>query len=357
MSSSGNDEQLMRAVVDGDFGGAIDAIHAGASVNGPPDADCPPFVAAILFNHVAIIVYMIGCGADPEKPLARGWACTRSYVHAAAPGGRVLPLARRPFASPWAFSPAEIVPAAPGSRALHIAARNGSISIVGELLGNTDVDPNSTDKAGSTPLMASMTYPDVPRGVVWLLLKAGADPTLADEKGAIPLHMASLYGNVDLFDMLLSSAPETLDRCAADGTTPLLAACSQGHDKMISKLLSLGAMQPIPSDNTNACHLPGEGDKGFRVCLGWQVQTDRAKECCISRMLQRGPAYRARSWAWACNAEADDCESGEGGTATGGGDAVLSTPQPVKATPTVGVLVARPKDNSRGKFFVRTLDR
>lgn len=61
------------------------------------------------------------------------------------------------------------------------------------------------------------------RGVVKVLLTAGADPTLKTTGGDTPLHIAAASGNASLMSTLLSKKPnvEVKDRA---GNTPLLAA-------------------------------------------------------------------------------------------------------------------------------------
>ena len=84
--------------------------------------------------------------------------------------------------------------------------------------------------------------------VVQLLLEAGADPTLAQENGITPLYCVAPNGAIDVVDMLYTTDLATLNRCAAEGTTPLFIACSEVHESIVSKLLSLGAMNRIPAD-------------------------------------------------------------------------------------------------------------
>ncbi|CAN0052335.1 unnamed protein product [Laminaria digitata] len=61
--------------------------------------------------------------------------------------------------------------------------------------------------------------------------------------------------------MLCSRTPATLNSCIADGMTPLFIACHVGHESMVSKLLSPGAMQP--SVESDVCPLATAALKGF----------------------------------------------------------------------------------------------
>lgn len=106
-----------------------------------------------------------------------------------------------------------------------------------------------------------MTPPCV--GVVRLLLEAGADPALASEDGAIPLYLAAEHGDIELVDMLYSSAPAVLNHCTAGGLTPLFAACSHGHETAVSHIIALGAKEPMPP------FLKGLGPLGIAVMCGF----------------------------------------------------------------------------------------
>ena len=315
---------------------------------------------------------------------------------------------------------------APGERALHLAARGGYVEIVRLLLKRSRADPNATDNGGLTPLLVTCGSQYECVEVVGLLLEAGADPALADKDGCVPLHLAALNDDLDLVDMLHTIAPAALNRYASNGQTPLFVACHEGHESMVSKLLSLGAMQRSPLEDSTTCPLAVAVFKGFvgvvRVLIneggiqavggeealteavgvavqhrharilrlllavdgyerrawwaniqfdgrpllhhasgfchpaevsvlleagadeaardpkgntpgdiagidvGWEkgIRRNRGSGVAIHQMLQRGPAYRARSWAWPSDEEADAGGSGDGDTAADA--AVLSSP-------------------------------
>lgn len=151
----------------------------------------------------------------------------------------------------------------PGGQALHTAAKNRNIDRVRQLLEREHVDPNTLDKKGCSPLctVCAITCPCV--DLVRLLLEAGADAALTDNKGLLPLHQVAYYGHIDVVDMLYSKAPTTLNHCTRNGETPLWIACARGHESMVSKLLSLGAMEAVPRDGRRSCPLVVSVAKGF----------------------------------------------------------------------------------------------
>ncbi|CAM9449895.1 unnamed protein product [Laminaria digitata] len=392
MSLDENDCKMAEGVFNGRIDVVKAALAAGANVNGTPEQPLAPIATATIANHAGMVEFLLERGADPDKPVT-----------------------------------IDLTAATPGERALHIAARGG--------------------------------YVEIAR----LLLEAGADPTLAEERGFLPLHYVALKGHLDMVDMLYSRAPATLNVCADMGQTPLLSACCGDQEKMVSKLLSMGAMQRIPAHETDTSPLMMAAGRGLvgvmRVLINeggiWAVggsdglsqalymavhfkrttilrlllaavgdnedrpswantsnaegtrllhngaglcypaavsilleagadeaardtsgrtpldvigaelgredkvhRMYRGKEVAVRRMLQRGPAYRARSWAWPSDAEEADTDGGGGrGTAAAAAAAVLSSPPAMKTAPVIGVRIFRPKEKSSGKFFVTLIGR
>lgn len=430
MSVEGDGLQLFDAVVDGDFSAAKAALDAGLSANGPPGHPLPPIVAAAVGDHAGIVNLLLEQGADPNRSVTEETSCPCPDI-------------------------AIIAKVTLGERALHIAARGGRVGIVRLLLERTPrADPNAADDSGRTPLMATCSSPNVCVEVVRFLLEAGADPALAQEDGCIPLHRVAYHGHAELFDMLYSRAPSTLDHCTLLGMTPLYSACNGGHENMVSKMLSLGATQ-LPPDGCGLFPLARATQNGFvsivrilindrrlrrtieghaalanallvAVCarqvvvlrllltvqgegmrsrwanvdvggrrllhsgagfchpaavsilleagadeatgdsegrtpldvIGFELdrkhmpQMNRGEDVAIRRMLQRGPAYRARSWAWPTDEQVRAGVSGDGDTAA---VAVPSSRLVVKTPPNRGFGIFRPKGNNL--VFVRLVGR
>lgn len=428
-----HDADLLVAVLTGEFSAAEAALAAGANANYPyPGPPHTPILAATMNSDAGIVKLLLEQGADPDTPTA---------VETPVPSsGDVL---------------------AAGKRALHIAANSGHVEIVRLLLKQGHADPNTTDSDGYTPLMVAcnrMITP--PADVVRLLLEAGADPTLAEANGYIPLHRAAQRGHTEFADILYSRALFTLDHHSPKGETPLFLACSYDHESMVSKLLSLGAIQPPPLSGrcplveavirglvgvvrvlineggieavggdavlprsmgiavrfgrarilrlllsvdgkegrlwANAvikgryllhdgagCSVPAAvsllleagADEAPRDSLGRipgdiigayrgrfdDPQMNRRKDVAIRRMLQRGPAYRARSWLWPSDEEETDAtvcrDRDTAGAALTSAATVPSFPPTVNTPPVIGVRIFRLKEKGRSKFFMRLVDR
>lgn len=225
----------MAGVMDGNFGAVEAALTAGANVNGSSGHAFAPIVAAAVANHARMVDFLLEQGADPDMPVTEELSCCCSTSPTALPGGR----------------------------ALQLAAKNNFIDIVRLLLKRSGADPNATDSTGTTPLTAACSSPHICVEVVQLLLEAGADPALPNDRGVTPLHIVAYTGQVELVDMLCAKAPATLNRCSAGGMTPLFAACSEGHQSMVSKLLSLGARQRVTSEDNGLFPLVIAVMKGF----------------------------------------------------------------------------------------------
>ena len=428
------DLHLMEGVMARNVNLARTALRCGANVDGSREVPLPftPLVAATVAEHPAMVNLLLEHGADPDRPVC---------------------------ATALDPCPAN---AMPGERALHIAARSGNAEIVQLLLERSGADLKATDDAGYTPLMAACGGKACVE-VVRLLLEAGSDPALADERGFIPLHVVAGNGcSPELVDMLYSKAPATLNHCVALGQTPLTAACNGGHERIVSKLLSLGATQLPPDGSENfplvlaakngavgvVRTLLGEG--GTRAVGGgavvanalykavsfdratvlrllltvdgenrrteWAntniggrhllhygagfccsavvsslleagacaasrdihgripvdvigeglrqdgVKVDRGKKIAIRRMLQRPPAYRARSWAWPSGEEPDaggsgDVDTSAAATAAAAASVAVASSRPAVKIPVINVRMFRPKDTSGDKFFVTLISR
>jgi len=72
------------------------------------------------------------------------------------------------------------------------------------------------------------------------VVAAGADPSVCDEMGRQPLHVAAQKDRVDLVNLLMPLAPD-VDAKDNLGFTPLHVACTRGLKSMVKCLLDIGA--------------------------------------------------------------------------------------------------------------------
>lgn len=206
------------------------ALAAGANVNGSLALSSTPIMAATLNNDVGMVSLLLDHGANPDRP-------SDHFIKSPKPGKILV---------------------TPGERALHLAARRGNIELVNLLQNRARADPNAIDSLGRTPLMMACTSEQNRVPTVRLLLKAGADPTSADNSGFTALHLAARHGHTELVDMLYTGAPSTLTallRHKVENYSPLAMACIYGHESMASRLISLGAVQRMTRDEDKSLSL------------------------------------------------------------------------------------------------------
>ena len=122
-------------------------------------------------------------------------------------------------------------------------AVEGGIPAIVDLLLKAGADPNSRGEVSSngaggfvpcTPLLLATWNGS--EAIARSLLAAKADPNLADQNGATPLHSAANRRLPDMVRILLANRAEinVQDR---EGQTPLMRACLSGPDLSIASLL------------------------------------------------------------------------------------------------------------------------
>lgn len=129
----------------------------------------------------------------------------------------------------------------PDSDDLDLEPRESStLHAVSMLLQRDDVDADSVDIGGRTPL--SWACASGNGNVAMLLASHGVNPDPRDATGRSPLSWAAWSGNVELVTMLLNSgyvAPDTRDTY---DQSPLSIAARKGHKEIVELLLARGAV-------------------------------------------------------------------------------------------------------------------
>ena len=271
-----------------------------------------------------------------------------------------------------------------GLTPLHVAARLGRIDLTDLLSIGARSTLNICDDAGRTPLFMACTGGH--ESVVSRLLYFGAlQPMPLDKHGRdmLPLSMAAVHGNVGVVRVLLKQGMRAIGGATVLPDALLMAVrhrharilqlliVAEGEERQrlwanilvngkpllhvgvgycypaaVSVLLAAGAEGLVPRDAIGVDLAPDE-----------LLQVDRGKEIAIFRMLERGAAYRARSWAWPTDekkVDADGC--GDDGDApidsTGVSSLASEAPKPA---PVVDVRVFRPESDR--KLFMRHVGR
>jgi cytohesin len=73
-----------------------------------------------------------------------------------------------------------------------------------------------------------------------MLLRNGATLDVKDDNGLTPLHRASLFGEIDCVNLLLSEQAN-INTTSKDGNTPLLSAIFNGFTALAEVLIESGA--------------------------------------------------------------------------------------------------------------------
>ncbi|KAM6951621.1 ankyrin repeat and SAM domain-containing protein 3 [Aplochiton taeniatus] len=121
---------------------------------------------------------------------------------------------------------------------LHTACSIGQYDIVAECIKKKEVDLNSKNIGGWTPLMyAAYIGHD---NIANLLLEAGVNVNATNAKGLTPLMLAASCGNESIAYFLLQHGAE-LELKDTRGWTALLHCTSAGHQQMVKFLLDSNA--------------------------------------------------------------------------------------------------------------------
>ncbi|MFT4067563.1 ankyrin repeat domain-containing protein [Paraburkholderia sp.] len=122
-----------------------------------------------------------------------------------------------------------------GMPLLVIAAREKSDKVAAALLANPKTDIEIQDKAGENALMMASLVGDL--NLVNLLISKDAE---VNKKGWAPLHYAAANGHDDIVKVLLDHSAY-VDAGSPNGTTPLMMAARGGHVSTVKLLLDNGA--------------------------------------------------------------------------------------------------------------------
>lgn len=304
---------------------------------------CTPLMVACSCERVCVetVRLLLAAGGDPTIPAEDGF----TPMHAVTQHGHTEVLDMLHENSPGTIN----FPAPGGETPLFMACYYGQEAVLSRLLTLGAVRPDDACKisglttavhkdligvvrvllnqgmnalGGKTAVLRSAMYASVRfhRAKILSLLRADGEP------------MRSALANTAIMDKGMRLLHYAAGFCCPDAVSVLLEA---GADETARDAGRGGVEGRVPLD------MIGEG-----IGLPGEFDMDRGKELAIRRMLQRGPAYRARSWAWPAEEE--------GGAGDGGGD-----PDPTDANnaaaAAVAVRIFRPASGT--KNVIGTIDR
>jgi len=164
-----------------------------------------------------------------------------------------------------------------GETALMLAAEMGYLEVVKELLKAQGCAVNQQAKNGATALMKAVQHGHV-AAVKELLNIPGInmDLCLQDDNiaGSSLLHMAAMYGHLEIVKLLLDSHVN-VNQARQDGCTPLHLAAINGHTAIVNALLQAGAKVNQGNNiNTSALYVAAEHGQAEVAKLLLQVGAD-----------------------------------------------------------------------------------
>ncbi|CAN0151274.1 unnamed protein product [Laminaria digitata] len=328
--------------------------RAHADVNATDSRGCPPISAACEGQHASteVVRLLLEAGADPAVPEANGF----NALHIVAVKGHthlVDMLYRR--------APATLnTSSADGATSISCACYEGHEGVVSKLLALGAMLRMPRDDSGMLPLGLAVDKGFV--GVVRVLMKEGGIKAL----GAGTVFPRALFKAIRSRQAKILRLLLTVDgeegrsewaNTSVEGRHLLHYGAGYCYPAAVSVLLEAGADEAARDLQGRT---PGAViGRLLEVGRGVEPQMVRGAEVAIRRMLQRGLAYRARSWAWPSDEEPGDGDTAgaAGGGRGGAAAAAISSPPAMKTPPVVGVRIFRSEEKGRSKFFVRFVGR
>mmetsp|Transcript_21475 Transcript_21475/g.31148 ORF Transcript_21475/g.31148 Transcript_21475/m.31148 type:complete len:564 (-) Transcript_21475:167-1858(-) len=144
---------------------------------------------------------------------------------------------------------------------IHWAASEGKISSI-RFLVNSNVDIDSTDANGCTPLVIAAQHNQIP--CVVYLIKSGANVEVADTNGDLCSHWAAYKGNLELLGALAYLRPQDMHAADKYGQTPLHLASLRGNVDCVEYLVTACRCDMTLKDRNGATAIDLAIKKGHR---------------------------------------------------------------------------------------------
>ncbi|XP_067683447.1 serine/threonine-protein phosphatase 6 regulatory ankyrin repeat subunit B-like [Haliotis asinina] len=133
---------------------------------------------------------------------------------------------------------------------LHHACRGGATGIIEYVLSQDIVDVNGKGKNDLTPVMiaAEKAHKDI----FYLLLSKGSDLSGRSVSGDYILHCASIGGNVEIIEYLLSQGVDDINSKGQLGATPVMMAAQKVRREAFGLLVSRGSDLTVVDENNDS---------------------------------------------------------------------------------------------------------
>lgn len=259
-------------------------LEAGANINARTKYDDTALNAATAFCHPNVALFLIEKGADPNAknselgapPILQATHCNnvdvvralikhKANVNDSDRRGRtaLIEAAIRghvPIAESLLAAGADVNrPGKQFEAPLYEAAHQGGDPMVSLLLAH-GAEVNYQSIANDwTPLMIAVAEKHASTAA--LLIQAGANVNLTNEKGRTALMFAAFYGSVPITEMLLRNGanPNVIPN-DKEGKTALMAAASKGYTEVVELLLKYNADPNLRNRKNKTALSYAEGD-------------------------------------------------------------------------------------------------
>lgn len=189
------DRALLKAARDGDADAVAIALRAGADIETKDGRSRTPLLLAVTGDHVAAARVLVAMGADPDALddqhdtpwLVTGVTGSVAMAEALLPADPDLTIVNR-------YGGTSLIP----------ASERGHVDYVRRVV-QTDMDVNHVNRLGWTALLEAVILGDGGKDhqrIARILLKAGADPSIADADGVTALRHAERRGFTEIVDLL-----------------------------------------------------------------------------------------------------------------------------------------------------------
>lgn len=325
--------------------------QARANPNATDDKGGTPLLAACDSSNIEVEVVRLLLEAGADQTLAGH----NGYIplHMVALNGST-----RSVDMLYSSAPATLNRCTPdGMTPLCAGCSGGHESMVSKLLSLGATQPERAEQCSMSPLTIAVKNDFM--GVVKVLVNEGGIMAVGGETALnYALWMAIRVRRPRILRLLLTldghqgrskHAEMNIDRVNLLGVSALA-----GYPAAVSVLLEAGADETALDPEVRY-------PQAFNnLCLETEVHMGRGRAVAIGRMLQHGPAYRARSWTWPYgeNIIAGGNDDGDNGSGAGAATSVVfSPPRAVNFPPVAGAKIVLPNGSSGSKVFVRSIGR
>ncbi|CAM9720691.1 unnamed protein product [Scytosiphon promiscuus] len=350
--ASASDRRLLMQVEIGNLNGVKKLLDGGAAVDGSSALDFRPLISAARAGNTTMIKLLLSKGAKLELP-GRYPEGARA-IHASISGENLsalvalieagadydardadgqTPLMMTSMASTAAVMASALLEAgadpmlrnSEGQTALHLAAGLGCIPVLEVILSRSRATLNAIDSKGFTP-MSTAALRGKHRSVAFLLAKGASDEAVGVDRTS--LVWAADGGHEKMVRMMLKhgvdwvgglrAIPDSIGVSIQGGKAKMLQMLIsvEGEEKqkhwaecplrsrpalhVAAAWCSLKASHVLLAAGANEAATDREGQRPIDIIAGAQDAhlRDGRREDALRRMLKRGEAFRARSFAW-----------------------------------------------------------